>query len=190
MLRNLFTYIGRKKRRKLVLVSANGEYISAPSTITLEDGKSFAFKFDLPDHSVQRFLGAMEDASSYVVLQADGSAFVQLSISGFSIPIGETVIGENYLTLRKSGTSFYGSVNGGTESSVVSAGVFEMEQIAKRLGSKRDVKLIDLLTNDEYFPCNEISGASLYGSKGTILTVETAHEDGNDHIKDTVRKLL
>ena len=177
---------GKRGLYKNDLVGANGDYLALDSTIALSAGQEINFTFELPNNSVQRFLGAMDDASAYIVLQTDGSVFVQLLSGGITIPIGGTVIGLNTIKLRESSGTYYFSANEGTEYTLVSGTTFSMEQVSRRLSSARDLILYSFEANGESFPLNEARGAEFYGSNGSSGTRITSHAGGLPYINDTM----
>jgi len=178
---------GTGVQRKRVLTGANGDYLSFPSTIQMNKGSEIVFNFNLPDFSVQRFLGGLDGAANFIVLQTDGAAFVKVG-TALNIPTGELVIGDNSFKLRESGGTYYASVNGGTEYTEATNNFYNIDVISRRSGSSRDLIIYDFSINGEQFSLNEGNGSTFKGSLGTIGTVETSASNPENYINQNVIK--
>ena len=159
---------------KDVLTAANSDFLSLPSTVTLLDGDSFVFNVNVVSLSNTQVLGGMGDSTTYTSINSN-TLFVKLSAIGFSI--SGILLGDNELLIRRVGTTYYASVNGGAESSRVDVGDFKIEFLG-RLGAGffDGLDIYNFTLNTEQFNPSG-NGLTYKGSEGTVVTRNTSALD-------------
>jgi hypothetical protein len=165
--------VWQKKSFALEFDSANSEYVSFDSTQSLSaDGDFLEITVDITNTDISSNPALISDDTSghYLAVLSTGRLFLFTS-GGDSLATLIVVAGVNVIRITKTASGLEVTLNGLTETSTLTTG-FNFTQLAKRLSSYVDVKILDI-------QCEAVSGLKegLGDRVGGSITIESSHAD-------------
>ena len=172
---------GDKKPFALEFDSGNSEYLSVGTTIPLELGSYIELKLDIKTLATTQIFVSDGSSSNYLSVLADGRLFVTLNGSVQTATLVSIGVGLNTVKFRRDlNGDNYISANGGAEQLLGNLPniAFPFRYVGRVSSTYYNLTLYNLSINNEQFNLTEGLGNKIYGSNGTVGTINTSHADG------------
>ena len=172
------------KEYKRVLLAANSDYLSLDSIVAQDDNSTFTFKIEITSLAVTQQMCNNGTALNYLAALNTGALFVGNPAGNNVVGVGEILVGENTIEIRRGVGMNYATINGGTEYTLTNAtDPFELKNFSNRAGAFSNISVHDFDINGKTISLNEGNGSIFKSNDGTITgTTETIHLNGLNYI--------